>query len=267
MKIGFIGCGNMGGAIAVAIAKSDNEILLNDISFEKVSTLVDKIGKNAKESTLEKILTLCDFVFLGIKPQIIESVLFEVGRVYDAVNSRSCLVSMAAGVSIWNLERYLQNREIPIIRIMPNMPVYVSKGVTAWCGGEYVNNEHKNSFRKIMEHTGFIDEIPEKLIDGESAIAGCGPAFVYMFIEALADGGVRCGLPRDKAIEYAANTLIGSAISVLEFGKHPEELKDMVCSPGGSTIEGVKALEDKAFRGAVIDAVGAAYKKTKELSK
>ena len=123
------------------------------------------------------------------------------------------------------------------------------------------------SFRNLMAPAGLVDQVPEGLIDAASCVSGCGPAWVYQFIEALADGGVACGLPRAKAQEYAAQMVLGSAKLVLESGKHPGELKDAVCSPGGSTIQGVRVLEERGFRGAVTDAVLAAYDKTKEMGK
>ena len=132
-------------------------------------------------------------------------------------------------------------------------------------GNQNVKDWDIEAFKDLMSMSGDLDDIPENLIDAATAVSGCGPAFVYMFIEALADGGVKCGLSRDKAIKYAAQTLLGSAKMVLETGRHPEELKDAVCSPGGSTIAGVHSLEKGAFRSSAIDAVEAAYKKTQKL--
>ena len=171
---------------------------------------------------------------------------------------------MAAGVSVAKLEELLG--DAPIIRIMPNTPCEVGHGMilyTSNAGGR----ASVPAFLEIMAAAGRCDAIEERLIDAASAISGCGPAFVYMFIEALADGGVMSGLPRDKAMMYAAETLIGAAEVVKQTGRHPGELKDAVCSPGGSTIEGVKALEDGAMRGVVSGAVAAAYKKTLILGK
>ena len=133
------------------------------------------------------------------------------------------------------------------------------------CANANVTAQELADFEAMMENSGVVDRIDEKLIDAASAVSGCGPAYAYMFIEALADGGVKCGLPRAKAIRYAAQVLLGSAEMVLQSGKHPELLKDEVCSPGGSTIAGVAALEAHGFRSACIDAVDAAYEKTKKL--
>ena len=150
---------------------------------------------------------------------------------------------------------------------MPNTPASIGKGMTLWCKNEYVSDTATLDFEKIMAKSGRLDAIPEKLIDAASAVSGCGPAFVYIFIEALADGAVECGLPRDKALLYACETLIGAAETVKASAKHPGELKDAVCSPGGSTIAGVRALEEGAFRASSAAAVIAAYKKTLTLGK
>ena len=173
-------------------------------------------------------------------------------------------VSMIAGVSLDTLGQLLGAGK-KIIRIMPNTACAVGQGVLLVCANANVTAQELADFEAMMEHSGVVDRIDEKLIDAASAVSGCGPAYAYMFIEALADGGVKCGLPRAKAIRYAAQMLLGSAEMVLQSGKHPELLKDDVCSPGGSTIAGVAALEEHGFRSACIDAVDAAYEKTKKL--
>jgi pyrroline-5-carboxylate reductase len=150
---------------------------------------------------------------------------------------------------------------------MPNTPVAYGEGMILYCASEEVGDETLAKFRDFMKYAGELDMIPERLIDAGSAVSGCGPAFVYMFIEALADGGVAAGLPREAAMKYAAETVKGAAVTVLRSGKHPGELKDAVCSPGGSTIEGVRALEQAGFRSAVMDAVIASYEKNKLLGK
>ena len=157
--------------------------------------------------------------------------------------------------------------KMPIIRIMPNTPVSLGHGMTLFCKNDKVSDELSEGFEGIMSKSGRLDAIAEKLIDAASAVSGCGPAFVYMFIEALADGGVACGLPREKALLYACETLVGAAEMVKTGEKHPEELKDAVCSPGGSTIAGVHALEEGAFRACAANAVIEAYKKTLTLGK
>jgi len=259
IKIGFIGCGNMGGALALAAAKNkDTDIILYDKDTEKALTLASEIG--AKTASIDDICS-CELIFLGVKPNIVASVICEIKD--KVIKSGATLVSMAAGVSIEKIVGYFGS-ELPVIRIMPNTPAKVGRGMILYTANES-GKSSVESFLAVMSASGRLDAIDERLIDAASAISGCGPAFVYMFIEALADGGVMSGLPREKAMLYAAETLIGAAEVVKQTGKHPGELKDEVCSPGGSTIEGVKALEDGAMRGTVSSAVVAAYQKTLKL--
>ena len=175
---------------------------------------------------------------------------------------RFVLVTMAAGIKIDTLNEML-GANYPVIRIMPNTPVAIGEGVVPYAVSEDVFMDEITDFSNCMRNVGLLDRIDENLIDAACAVSGCGPAFVYMFANALADGAVECGLPRAKAAHYAAQTLIGSAMLILESEKHPEQLKDEVCSPGGTTIAGVHALENAGFRGAVMDAVKAAFDKTK----
>ena len=175
------------------------------------------------------------------------------------------LVTMAAGLSMARI-RELAGGNYPIIRIMPNTPAAVGAGMVQYCSLD-VSDADLQEFLTAMAPAGLLDTIDEKLIDAASCVSGCGPAWAYQFIEALADGGVAAGLPRAKAQMYAAQMLLGSARLVLESGQHPGALKDAVCSPGGSTIQGVRVLEERAFRGAVTDAVLAAYDKTREMGK
>lgn len=261
MKVGFIGCGNMGGALARAAAKSGERLYLADFSGEKSEALAAELG--ALVSDNKTIAAECDYIFLGVKPQVMAEMLSEIRSVLENRND-VVLVSMAAGITIEKLQSLTGNK--PVIRIMPNTPAAVGKGMILYTYSGVPQNAVKE-FLRFMQAAGRFDELPEKLIDAGSAVSGCGPAFVCQFVEALADGGVACGLPRDKALLYAAQTLYGTAALMLESGKHPAELKDAVCSPGGSTIQGVRRLEEGALRADVIDAVIAAYNKTKELGK
>ena len=259
-KIGFIGCGNMGGALARAVRSAGYEnVILADLDTAKRDALAEDIG--AVTADAKAVAKECDYIFMGVKPQVLARA-FEGIKSELSENKDVVIVSMAAGVSIEKVKAY--SGVDSVIRIMPNMPVSVGSGVVL-AASENVSDEKKAEFSEIMCKAGIFDWLEEKLIDGASALSGCGPAFVYMFIEALADGAVACGLPRDKALLYAAGTLEGSAKAMLENGKHPEKLKDEVCSPAGSTIMGVKALEDGGFRSAAMNAVIEAYKRTKEL--
>ncbi len=261
MKVGFIGCGNMGSALARAVSKvADTKIYVYDYNEEKACTFANEIS--AKVSDSSTIAKECDFVFLGVKPNVLPTVTETIKSALSE-NKNGTLVSMAAGVTLDKINSFSGN--FPAIRIMPNTPVAVGNGMISFCRNEVVTEENLENFKAIMAKTGCLLAIDEKLIDAATAVAGCGPAFVYMFAEALADGGVQCGLPRDKALLMAAETLKGAAKMILETGKHPGQLKDDVCSPGGSTIEGVHALEEGSFRADVSGAVIAAYKKTQKL--
>lgn len=259
---GFVGAGNMGGALAQAVCKKigGENVIISCKTAEEADTVSKKLG--CKNGTADDVVKGAEFVFLAVKPQVISEVADELKASFDE-NSECTIVSMLAGVTTDTLKDYFGDRKI--IRIMPNTPATVGEGMMLVSGNKNVTEDDIAKFKDLMSMSGELDEIPENLIDAATAVSGCGPAFVYMFIEALADGGVKCGLPREKAVKYAAQTLLGSAKMVLETGRHPEELKDAVCSPGGSTIAGVHSLEKGAFRNAAIDAVEAAYNKTQKL--
>lgn len=261
-KIGFIGAGNMGGALALAVSKSGAEVFLADADKEKADALAKEIS--AKSTTNQCVIENCDMVFLGVKPQILPSVAKEIAADVCARGKKLCLVSMAAGVTLCQLSEFFPDTKI--IRIMPNTPASVGAGVILYALNAAAEEADEALLCSSLAYAGSLNRLDEKLIDAATAVSGCGPAFAYMFIEALADGGVKCGLPRDKAQKFAAEMLLGAAKLCIESEKHPGELKDAVCSPGGSTIAGVAALEDGAFRASVIDAVESAYERTRELS-
>lgn len=266
MKIGFIGTGNMGSALVKAAIKSvgGDSIYLADANNEKARVLSDVLKANLSDN--KYIAENCDYIFLGVKPQVLSNMLSEIKGFLKNRKDKAVLVSMAAGVKIEKIEKMADGR-YPIIRIMPNMPVAIGEGMTLICSNDLVSEDNKNYFAELMKYSGKTDFIDEKLIDAASAVSGCGPAFCYMFLDSLADGGVECGLPKDKALLYAMQTLIGSSKMLDETKEHPSKLKDMVTSPGGSTIKGVHALEKGKFRASVIDAVCDSYKKTVELGK
>lgn len=264
MKIGFIGCGNMGSALARAICRiSDTKVYISDHNREKAENFAKETG--AQISNNESIASDCDFVFLAVKPAQFSTVVPPLRPLFSK-NPDSVIVTMAAGLTLDRVGGYI-GKSHKIIRIMPNTPVAVGRGMITWCKNELVNEADAENFKKIMASAGRLDAIDEPLIDAASALSGCGPAFVYMFAEALADGAVQCGLPREKANIYAAETLKGAAEMLLKSGKHPGLLKDEVCSPGGSTIEGVHALEEVAFRADTANAIIKSYEKTKSLGK
>lgn len=263
LTLGFIGTGNMGGALAQAAAKNDNNrLLLANRHPEKAQRLREKIGGELTDS--RSAAAMADYIFLGVKPQMLETLFAEIRDSLSARTDRFVLVSMAAGTSIEKVQR-LAGGDYPVIRIMPNTPVSIGEGMILYACSKELRQDEENAFLEAMAAAGRFSPLEEKLIDAGSAVSGCGPAFVDLFIEALADGGVACGLPRAQALEYAAQMTAGSARLILESGRHPGELKDAVCSPGGTTIQGVRALEEAGFRAAVMNAVIAAYEKNFKL--
>lgn len=263
-KIGFIGCGNMGGALAAAAAKSipGEKIAVYDPDAKKALSLADQYDNIVATDEIE-LVNNSKFIFIGVKPQMLEVCFNEIRPFLQERKDEFTLVSMAAGTPIEKIEK-LSGTDCAIIRIMPNTSVAIGKGVVLYCANR---SGEKNipEFLTCLSGAGLLDRIDEARIDAASAVSGCGPAYVYMFIEALADGAVEIGIPRDKALAYAAAMVSGAAENALKSGVHPEILKDAVCSPGGTTIAGVHALENKAFRSAVSDAVNAAYEKTLKL--
>ena len=268
--VAFIGTGNMGGALARAACRalSPAEVIVTDHDSAKAVELARELGCEAVSSNAAAIRE-ANYIFLGVKPQFSAALAQELTAVLRNCHEEGAdkvLISMAAGLTLDTLKGFYAGvgYDIPILRIMPNTRVAIGKGTIALAGeGE----EHLLAAERILGAAGLVERLPESLMDQFTAVAGCGPAFVYPYIEALADGGVMAGLPRDKALRYAAQTVLGAAAMVLESGQHPGALKDAVCSPGGSTIAGVAELERSGLRAAAIDAVLAAFEKNKELGK
>ena len=261
MNYGFLGCGNMGGALVKALSRVTKDITITDRSG-KAKKLAQEMG--IRYGSAEEIAASCDRIFLAVKPHMMGDLLAPLQGVLQ--QRKPLLITMAAGLTVARIEE-LAGGKLPVIRIMPNTPVAVGKGMTQYCRNELVDEETIASFREDLRFSGQLDELEERLIDAASALSGCGPAYMYLFIEALADGAVACGIPRAKALEYAAATMVGAGEMVLATGMHPGALKDAVCSPGGSTIAGVRALEQHGFRGAAMDCVAAAYEKNILLGK
>ena len=256
----------MGGALAKAAAKAltPEKILLSNKTFAKADALASQLGCQAL--SVNEVAQQAQLLFLGVKPHMMADLLASIGPILAARQDGFTLVSMADGLTMADIQKMV-GADYPVIRIMPNTPVAVGQGVILYDRTENVTQEHLDAFLRAMAQAGRLDPLPEKLIDAGSAVAGCGPAFAAVFMAALADGGVACGLPRAKAMEYAAKMLQGTAAMALESGQHPGAMKDAVCSPGGATIAGVRALEQGAFRASAMNAVEAAFKRTLELGK
>lgn len=264
MKLGFIGCGNMaaamiGGITANKICKAD-DIMVSDSyipTLEKVKeNLQVRISKDNKAVAEES-----DLLFLAVKPQYYETVINEIK---EYIKDNQIIVTIAPGKTLsWLSEVF--GRPLKIVRTMPNTPALVCEGITGVCSNELVTEKELESVCSILRGFGKVEILPEKLMDVVVSVSGSSPAYVFMFIEAMADAAVADGMPRAQAYQFAAQAVYGSAKLVLDTGKHPGELKDMVCSPGGTTIEAVRVLEQKGFRSAVIEAMKACTTKSKGL--
>lgn len=255
MKLGFIGTGNMAGAIMGGIIKKQifrpEEIIGADISEagrEKTKETygIEVTGDNRKAADSEVLI-------LSVKPQYYAEAIAEIK---DCVRDDQMIITIAPGKTLAWLEEQF-GKPVKIVRTMPNTPALVGEGMTAACVNQYVTEEEKAYALKILSSFGKVELVPEHLIDAVVAVSGSAPAYVFMFIEAMADAAVAEGMPRAQAYEFAAQAVYGSAKMVLETGKHPGELKDMVCSPAGTTIEAVRVLEEKGLRSAVIEAMRA----------
>jgi pyrroline-5-carboxylate reductase len=260
MKIGFIGLGNMAGAMINGILEKGLFTPEEVIGSSKTEATAVKMAEKYKITTgIDNKITAknSDIIVLAVKPIFLKDVINEIK---DIVDEHKLVISIVAGRSIEWIEQEF-GKKIRLIRCMPNTPAMVGEGCTCICLKDGTDKADKEMALKIMNSFGKASVIPERLIDSFVGVAGSSPAYVFMFIEALADGAVVAGMPRSQAYEFAAQSVLGSAKLMLDTGMHPGELKDMVCSPGGTTIEAVKVLEERGFRGALIDAVEACVNK------
>ena len=264
-SIGLIGAGTMGSAVLQAAAKGAPGAALycSNRTPAKAQSLAQELGGQAVDNAA--VARTCSLIFLGVKPQMMAGVLADLAPILAARTDRFVLASMAAGLDARRIQE-MAGGAYPVICLMPNTPVAVGAGVVQYYGMD-ATEEELSDFQNLLSAAGMIDRVGPERLNAASAVSGCGPAFCAMFIEALADGGVACGLPRDKALAYAAKMAEGTARLMLENHAHPGQLKDGVCSPGGTTIQGVRTLEDRGFRSAVMEAVIAAYEKTIALGK
>lgn len=264
-KIGFIGVGVMGGALARAVRKktSGEDLFLSNVPPSVSEALAAELDCNAADN--KTVAEKCDLIFLAVKPNVIRDVIAETAPYLKNRKDRYVVVSVAAGITIADLKESFGS-DLPLIRIMPNTPVLCGEGVIL-AARDGVTDGEFSEFRSLLSLAGICEDTGEKLIETAGTLTGCGPAFAFMIMHALADGAVAVGADRAHAEKYAALTLAGAAKLALETGKHPEKLKDEVCSPGGSTIEGVAVLEKAGVRSAMIEAVKASYEKNKKLGK
>jgi len=263
-KLGIIGVGNMGTALLKGVLSSKSIEEQNLIIYDIKKDLLTSRSQEFKVSTSKNIQDLVQgskYILVAVKPQVIDSVLKEISSI---ISEQQIIISIAAGVTIDHIKTFIK-KNAGIIRVMPNTPALVGAGASAIACNDDVKHEDLEFVKKILNSVGLVVELDEKHIDAVTGLSGSGPAYIFVIIEALADGGVKMGLPRDIALKLASQTVLGSAKMVLETRKHPGELKDMVASPGGTTITALHEIEKGKLRGTLITAVEAATLKSKSL--
>ena len=264
MKLGFIGCGNMASAIMSGIISNGliqaDEIIGADVFAPSKEKAKETLGIQIAESNME-VVQKADAFVLSIKPQFYAQVIAEIK---DYVKENQIIITLAPGKTLKWLEEQF-GKPVKLIRTMPNTPAMVQEGMTATCASSSVTTEELAYVCDILKAFGDVEVVPEKLMDAVVAVSGSSPAYVFMMIEAMADAAVAEGMPRSQAYKFAAKAVLGSAKMVLETGKHPGELKDMVCSPGGTTIEAVKVLEETGFKGSIMQAMEVCAEKSRGL--
>lgn len=261
MKFGFIGTGNMGSAIIEGMIKKYRpfDIIVTDKNIDCAKAVSTKYGTMLAKNNTE--IAGCEYLFLCVKPNVVFEVIDEIK---ESVCEKTTVVSIVAGKSIKSLEEAF-GKKVGIIRIMPNTPALVGEGMSGVCKNDNVLTENMNIIMDVFSGLGRAEEVGENLMDAVTGVSGSAPAYVFMLIEAMADAAVLAGITRDKAYTFAAQAVLGSAKMVLETNKHPGELKDMVCSPGGTTIEAVASLEENGFRSSIIEAITKCVEKSKRL--
>lgn len=264
MKIGFIGMGNMATAITSGILKEGivtaGDIIASRRNMQELEQIKKQFGIAVTTDNGE-VVRQSDILILAVKPQFFEEV---IAQIKQEIKENQIIISLAPGKTIEWLEEKFE-RKISLVRCMPNTPALVGEGCTGFCCSDSVTIEEREQIYSILSSFGKASEVKEALMDVVVGVSGSSPAYVFLFIEAMADAAVAGGMPRQQAYEFAAQAVLGSAKMVLETGKHPGELKDMVCSPGGTTIEAVKVLEEKGFRAAIMDAMQACIEKSRRL--
>ena len=272
-KIALIGAGNMGGALIVGVCKAidPQQVVIFDIDTQKTAALSEKTGCAVAQSA-EQACAQAEYVVLAVKPQFLRDVQTQLIPAMQQAQRQGIqqkMISIAAGINLESLAEIPLSAglDLPVFRMLPNTPSEIGEGLNIYAENHLATAELCAELEAIFAQCGLIEKVTEHILDVSSAVSGCTPAFAYMFIDALADGAVRSGVPRDKAIRYAAQAVKGAAAMVLETGRHPDALKDAVCSPGGSTIVGVATLENAAFRAAAANAVFYANEKNLDLGK
>lgn len=265
-KFGFIGAGNMAEALMKGLIEGQlttkEELIASEVFAPRREYVKSKLAVDVTEDNKE-VAKEAKVIILAVKPNVVATVLEELK---PQLTAEHLIISIAAGVKIASIEAHL-NEGVRVVRVMPNQPCLVGASASAFALGKYAKEEDKALVQKILEAVGIAYAMDEKQLDAVTGLSGSGPAYIYLVIEALSDGGVMAGLPRDVATALASQTVLGAAKTILETKMHPGQAKDMVTSPAGTTIEGMRILENSAVRGAFIDAVLAATERSKELGK
>ena len=267
MKIGFIGLGNMARAMIGGMLEnrmeSPENIIGNAGTRATKEAVRTEFGIGIRDTNV-LVAKEAEVLILAVKPQFLQEVIEEIR---PEVPENTLIISIAAGKSMqWIEETFGKKNRIKLVRCMPNVPAFVGAGCTGVCANDMVTQKEIDYSIRLMESFGKAHIVPEHLMDAVGAVSGSSPAFVFMFIEAMADAAVAAGMPRKQAYEFAAQAVYGSAKMVLTSDRHPGELKDMVCSPGGTTIQGVRVLEERGMRGAVMDALAATVEQSKRMT-
>ncbi len=269
IRVGLLGCGAMGSALVEGFSKilNSKNIYLYNRTSEKAIHLANKIGANVVENAYDLVNNNCDYIFLAVKPYAIAS---EMQGLFTGANSRytGTIISVAAGVSVSDLATCIPScHDVGVIRLMPNTACLIGEGATGLCCDDSVDEKIIKNVVTLLEQTGLVERVSEKMLDAVTALAGSGIAYGYIFIEALADAGVQFGMTRQQAYKYASQMMVGAGKMVLETESHPAVLKDAVCSPGGITIAALQTLEEKGFRGAIIAAAKTAWETSVKMGK
>lgn len=263
-KIGFIGCGNMGKAMLKGLLNSNkiskDDIIVSTKSEESKKNIVDEFGVKCTLNNIE-VAKDSEVLFLAVKPNMYKQVIREIK---DFLKDDVIIISIAAGINILDIEEWL-DKDYKIVKTMPNTPALVGEAMSAICPNRNVGKEELSYICDIYESFGKYEILEEKYFDAFIALCGSSPAYVFMFIEAMADAAVKLGIPRNKAYKMAEQSIFGSSKLALDTGKHPAELKDMVCSPGGTTIEAVAELENSGFRSTIIKAMEKCAEKSRNM--
>lgn len=264
-KIAFIGAGNMGEALLGGLLKSEltppQNIMATDVREHRLEEIRDKWRINATGDNRQAV-EFADVIVLCVKPQALAQVL---EGIRDVIREEQLIISIIAGITTRTINQFIGKKN-PVVRVMPNIPAVVDEAASAVCLGQFAQEIHKEIAMKIFSSVGEVESVPEELMDVVTGLSGSGPAYIYMVIEALTDGGVLMGLPRNIATRLATQTVLGSAKLVRETGVHPAVLKDQVTTPGGTTILAIKELEESGLRPMLIRAVETASKRSRELS-